>query len=243
MANMTVIGSGDAFGTGGKYQTCFWLEMDGKNLLVDCGASAPLAIKRAGKSIRDIDAIFITHFHGDHFGGLPFILTELAYIVRDTDHIIDIVGPEGVEDRVMQVQEAMYAGSSEFILPIVQFHEYKHIGSWLNCEIQTFPMNHSELSKAQAIRLASGGHVFAYSGDGEWSDSLVKLSDNSDLMIIECYDYEKQTPGHLNYQTIMKNRHLLKCRQLYLTHPGPEMIDKTDRLEIPSLADGMELEF
>jgi ribonuclease BN (tRNA processing enzyme) len=243
MAILSVIGSGDAFGTGGKFHTCFWLENEGKNILIDCGANAPLAIKKAGKSIDDIDAIFITHFHGDHFGGLPFLLTELAYVVKDTDHVIDILGPEGVQRRVLDLQEAMYAGSLEYIEPITRFHEYSQTSELLDLKIQSFPAIHSEQSNPKGIRIEMSDRSMAYSGDGEWSDSLIQMSESTDLMIIECYDFDKQTPGHLNYKTIEKNRRLLKCSELYLTHHGPEMINRADSLEIPSLYDGMELEF
>jgi len=73
------IGSGDAFGSGGRNNTCFHVVGENVNLLIDCGASSLPALKRAGISREAIDLILITHFHGDHFAGLPFFLPDAQF--------------------------------------------------------------------------------------------------------------------------------------------------------------------
>jgi ribonuclease BN (tRNA processing enzyme) len=68
------VGCGDALGSGGRYNTCFHLTGDRVNCLIDCGASSLPALKKLGIARDDIDQILITHFHGDHFAGFPFLL-------------------------------------------------------------------------------------------------------------------------------------------------------------------------
>ena len=70
------LGSGDAFGSGGRLQICILIEAPGTKFLLDCGASALISMKRFGVSSADIDMILITHLHGDHFGGIPFFILD-----------------------------------------------------------------------------------------------------------------------------------------------------------------------
>jgi ribonuclease BN (tRNA processing enzyme) len=67
------LGSGDAFGSGGRLQTCICIKTANSTFLVDCGASALIAMHRYGVVPNDIDMILLTHLHGDHFGGIPFL--------------------------------------------------------------------------------------------------------------------------------------------------------------------------
>ncbi|MGB4775245.1 MAG: MBL fold metallo-hydrolase [Daejeonella sp.] len=75
---LAVTGSGDALGSGGRLNTCFYLETPYLNFLLGCGASVPPGLKKNNIATNSIDIIFITHFHGDHFGGLPFFLLEAS---------------------------------------------------------------------------------------------------------------------------------------------------------------------
>ena len=97
------VGCGDAFGSGGRQNTCFHVTGNAVNCLIDCGASALPALKRYGIVRNDIDLILITHFHGDHFAGLPFFLLD-AQFARRTRRLV-IAGPEGIETKLPQVME------------------------------------------------------------------------------------------------------------------------------------------
>ena len=54
---LTVIGSGDAFGSGGRFNTCFMIEADGRTILLDCGASSPVALKARNIDFNAIDGV------------------------------------------------------------------------------------------------------------------------------------------------------------------------------------------
>ena len=86
---LTVIGCSDAFGSGGRYHSCYLLDTAQGRLMLDCGANSPLALKRAGIALTSIDAIAISHCHGDHFGGVPFLFLERMFMER---------GPKPIEN-------------------------------------------------------------------------------------------------------------------------------------------------
>src|SRR5580698_4097993 len=104
------VGCGDALGSGGRYNTCFHVTGDRVNFLIDCGASSLPALKRLDIARNEIDLILITHFHGDHFAGLPFLLLD-AQFTRRTRPLV-IAGPEGIETRLPQAMEVMFEHSS-----------------------------------------------------------------------------------------------------------------------------------
>ena len=74
------LGSGDAFGSGGRFNMCILVESEATRFLVDCGASSLIAMKRLGVSPNSIDTILITHLHADHFGGLPFFILNEQFL-------------------------------------------------------------------------------------------------------------------------------------------------------------------
>src|SRR5580692_7953287 len=108
-----LLGSSDACGSGGRYKTCSNLERrEHGNLLIDCGASSILAIRKWGVDPNGISTILISHLHGDHFGGLPFFLLDAQLISRRIAPLL-FAGPPGLRERLMIVMEAMFAGSTK----------------------------------------------------------------------------------------------------------------------------------
>ncbi|KPK49006.1 MAG: MBL fold metallo-hydrolase, partial [Myxococcales bacterium SG8_38_1] len=106
------VGSGDAFGSGGRFQTCIAVRSSDDFFLIDCGASSLVAMRQQGIQPRDVSKILITHLHGDHFGGLPFFLLE-AQFVSKREAPLTIAGPPGLEERLMLAMEILFAGSSK----------------------------------------------------------------------------------------------------------------------------------
>ena len=106
-----VLGCGDAFGSGGRFQSCFMVTSEAGACLLDCGATALVAMRRCAVDPASIDAIFLSHLHGDHFAGLPFLLLEQHFVGR-RDRPLVIAGPAGTEQRVMAALEVFFPGSS-----------------------------------------------------------------------------------------------------------------------------------
>ena len=103
-------GSGDAFGSGGRFQTCIWLGGGGQVLLVDCGATSLVALKAQGLDPNEVGAVAVTHLHGDHFGGLPFLILDGQFTRRSTPLLV--AGPPGIRARLTEAMENLFPGSS-----------------------------------------------------------------------------------------------------------------------------------
>ena len=106
------LGTGDAFGSGGRFNTCFLIERAGNSLLIDCGASSMIAMRRFGVDPNSIAAILLTHLHGDHFGGLPFFILDAQLVSRRTRPLA-IIGPKGTAARSEALMEVSFPGSSK----------------------------------------------------------------------------------------------------------------------------------
>ena len=92
------LGSGDAFGSGGRFNMCMLIESGSTRFLLDCGASSLIAMKRFGVTPNSIETILITHFHADHFGGLPFFILDAQFSKRRAP--LTIAGPPGLGHRL-----------------------------------------------------------------------------------------------------------------------------------------------
>src|SRR5438046_1009757 len=181
------IGCGDALGSGGRANTCFHVRGEHSNFLIDCGASSLPAMKRLGVTREAIDLILITHFHGDHFAGLPFFLLDAQFSRRSRPLVI--AGPQGIETRLVQVMEALFENSSrtarKFELSIVALAPGE---SWTfgAVTVTPFAVVHGDSGGPfLGYRLATEGRAIAYSADTEWTDNLVPLAREADLFIAE----------------------------------------------------------
>src|SRR4051812_19348104 len=105
------LGSGDAFGSGGRHHTCIHVRSEETTFLIDCGASSLIAMKWYGVDPLSIDAVLVTHLHGDHFGGIPFFVLD-AQLVSNRTRPLTVAGPPGLESRVQDTMEELFPGSS-----------------------------------------------------------------------------------------------------------------------------------
>src|SRR5437879_5543222 len=198
------VGCGDAFGSSVRYHTCFHITGERFNFLVDCGASSLPALKRLGIARDDIDLILITHFHGDHFGGLPFLLLD-AQFTRRTRPLV-IAGPQGIEMRLTQLMEALFENSSrtkqrlELSVVALKPEETRTFGA---VDVTPFPVVHGESGGPfLAYRVEAESRVIAYSADTEWTETLIPAARDADLFIAEAYYYDKVVKNHLSLRTL-----------------------------------------
>jgi ribonuclease BN (tRNA processing enzyme) len=240
--SLQVIGCGDAFGSGGQNNTCFYVKAPLVQLLVDCGATSLPALKRHGILIREIDVIILTHFHGDHYAGVPFLLLELAVFGQIKP--LTIISPPGCLQRLEQLLSLLYPGSEVLQKVQINFMEYlpdqtidtKHFS------VKAFPVIHAKETLPHGVRIAVDDKIISYTGDTEWTDVLPELAANADLFICECCYYLKQVKGHLNYRKIEESLHLLKPKKLLLTHFDTEMLDNLQQVELPYAIEGQRIE-
>lgn len=238
---LTVIGCGDAFANGGRYQTCFYVRSSGSRFLIDCGATAYSGLKKNGISQEDIDLVVISHFHGDHFGGLPFLLLEAAETKRSSP--LTIVSPPGCKEKMEQLLELLYPGSRPLKKLKIDFKNYysNEKVQLEHLQILPIPVNHTEATLPHGLRIQTGTKVISYSGDTAWTQNLEKLARDADLFICECNFYEREVKGHLNYKLLRKNISLLGCKQIMLTHLGKEMLQNLEKIDLDCAFDGKKI--
>jgi ribonuclease BN (tRNA processing enzyme) len=238
------VGCGDALGSGGRFNTCFHVAGERVNFLIDCGASSLPALKRLDIARNDIDLILITHFHGDHFGGLPFLLLD-AQFTRRTRPLV-IAGPEAIETRLTQLMEALFENSSKtrqrFDLSVVALkpQEMRRFGA---VSVTPFPVVHGESGGPfLAYRVEAEGRVIAYSADTEWTETLIPAARDADLFIAEAYYYDKPVKNHLSLKTLEAHLPEIKPKRLMLTHMNDDMLGRLDTLDYTAASDGMIVE-
>ena len=238
------VGCGDALGSGGRYNTCFHITGEHVNFLIDCGASSLPALKRLEIAREDIDLILITHFHGDHFGGLPFLLLD-AQFTRRTRPLV-IAGPEGIEMRLTQLMEALFENSSRtkqrFDLSVIALkpEETRTFGA---VDVTPYPVVHGESGGPfLAYRVEAEGRVIAYSADTEWTETLIPLGSDADLFIAEAYYYDRIVKNHLSLKTLEAHLPAINAKRLVLTHMSDDMLGRLHELSYVTAADGMIVE-
>lgn len=241
---LTVLGSGDAFGNGGRFNTSFLISDEGEHVLVDCGTTTLLRLKQEKFSLHDVSTIILSHFHGDHFGGVPFLLI-CALFEDPREGPLTIVGPEGVRERVLALQEMMYPGTGEKLSALdLVFVEYEEEGeiSVADKFIQAYKVEHSPESNPHGFRLKWKEKVFAFSGDTSMTKKLFNLADNADVFVCECNFMKGVNFGHLSYEEISEIKDQLSCKQLWLSHMNEEVY-QSEEVAINKLKDGLKIQF
>jgi len=238
------VGCGDAFGSGGRANTCFHVTGERVNFLIDCGASSLPALKRQRVACDGIDLILITHFHGDHFGGLPFLLLD-AQFTRRTRPLV-IAGPDGIETRLAQVREALFENSSKttprFDLRVVALAP-RMTQSFGAVNVTPFPVVHGESGGPfLGYRIEAEGRVIAYTADTEWTETLIPLGRDADLFIAEASTYDRPVKNHLSLKTLEMHLAEIKPKRLILTHMSDDMLERLDILPYEAASDGLVVE-
>jgi ribonuclease BN (tRNA processing enzyme) len=223
---LTIIGCGDAFGSGGQFNTCFMIEGQGRTVLLDCGASSLVALKARNVDPNAIDGAILSHLHGDHFGALPFFLLDAQFLSL-RNRPLTIIGPPGTRERLNAALEVFFPRSSKsswkFPMEIGEITPSVP-DEGLGFVINTAEVIHQSGAPSTAVRLTQGGKVLAYSGDTEWTDALIPIAEGADLLLIECYDYARDLTGHMSFTKLKEKRPQLRARRIMLTHMNPTML-------------------
>ena len=239
--SVTFVGSGDSFGSGGRFNTCILVEAPGIRFCIDFGASSLIALERLGIPHTTIDAILLTHLHGDHCGGIPFLLVD-AMLAAKRDRPLTIAGPRDTTERLKSVAAALMPGMEVMVpkfpisyidLPLLQDTEIGPLA------VITYPAVHTQETNPTSIRVAVAGKVIAYTGDSEWTEHMPVLADGADLFIAECYFFRKSVRFHLNYPDIAQHKAEIRAKRVVLTHLGREMLANLDTVPEECAHDGL----
>ena len=240
-----VLGCGDAMGSGGRLHSCFLLSGGASRVLVDCGSTGLLAMKRFGVDPGSIGTVLLTHLHGDHYTGLVYFLLEARHVSKRRAPL-EIAGPPGVEARLMSTMELMFPGSTEigypFPLTFTELHaaETTKVGP---ATVTPREVVHPSGAPSYGLRVELEGKVVAFSGDTEWTDALLDVARGADLFVCECLHVTAFPNHHIDYQTLLAKRAQLTCRRMLLTHLGAQMIARQAKgdLELECAEDGLKV--
>lgn len=241
---LTIAGCGDAFGSGGRFNTCFHVGAGDHVFLIDCGASSLVALKRLGLDPNAITTVFVTHFHADHFGGVPFLVLDGQFSGRTAP--LRLVGPAGLASWTERAMETAFPGSfaakRKFEVVVSEIRPGAS-AAFDGVAVEAFQAVHGNPGGPfHAYRLDVDGKSLAYTGDTEWTEDLVPLGRDVDLLIAEAYTFERRFKLHLDFTTLAAARARIGAKRLILTHLGPDMLARAPGLGVEVAADGLVIE-
>lgn len=243
---MKFLGCGDAFGSGGRLNTCFLIDRGEDGVLIDCGASAMISIRRFAVDPNRIGTIVLSHLHADHFGGLPFVILDAQLVSRRT-RSLRIAGPQGLAARLDALMEAHFPGSSrverKFPIELIELTPEQETALAADLAVTAYPVAHPSGTPSLALRIACDGRIVSYTGDTEWVDALLAAGRGADLLIAEAYHYDRKVRFHLDYATLREKWPQIGAKRLILTHMSPDMLARVDDLrDCEAAEDGLEIE-
>jgi ribonuclease BN (tRNA processing enzyme) len=241
---VTCLGTADAYSAQGRHLAAYLLHHDKGALLLDCGPTILASLNRHAVSADPVDAVLISHFHGDHFAGLPFLFLHLMYM-EPRSRPLRIVGPPGVERRIMDIFRATYAEAAAEPLPYaLEFVEIapKETVVLNGAEVEAFLVPHQENPPSMGFEIRTGEKKITYSGDSGWTEELIAHTQGADLFLCECTFFETRYDKHLDYPRIVENLDRFGAKRLVLTHLGQEVLNRREEVVLEMAYDGMIIE-
>jgi len=239
------IGCGDAFGSGGRFNTCFHVRGERTNLLIDCGASSLIGMQRLGIERNAIDVILITHFHADHFGGIPFFVLDARFLTKRTQPLT-IIGPPGLPDRYAAAMDMAFAGSAtasqRFALGLREIEAGTSVELGV-FSVRAFHVDHDDRAgPCLGYRIQAEGRTIAFSGDTQWTEALIDVGRDADLFICEAYTRDKPVKSHMSLALLEARLHDIAPKRLVLTHMSEDMLHRRAELLWELAEDGLKIE-
>jgi ribonuclease BN (tRNA processing enzyme) len=213
--------------------------------LIDCGATSLVSMNKLAINRNAIDTILFTHFHADHFSGLPFFILEANYVAKRQTSLT-LAGPPGLKSRYAAAMETAFPGTQamEWSFPL-SFREFE-IGKRNELgpmRITPFGVLHDERAgPCLGLRIEAEGKVIAYSGDSQWTDSLIEVGRNADLFICEAYTRDKPIATHMALSLLERQLDHIRPKRLILTHMSNDMLARRGELRYETAEDGMVVE-
>jgi ribonuclease BN (tRNA processing enzyme) len=243
---LTILGAGDAFGSRGRFQSAYIIESPDCHILMEVGPASLSAMKRMDFKPADIDVVLISHLHGDHFGGMPFLLLEYLY-ESPRRRPLTIAGPRRLEERTWQLFHTMFPGNKPDLERLVS--KLRFVVLEPGCDekigpirIRTIRTPHMKPDISLALRIAIGGKSIAFSGDTGWTEKMLPFVAGADLFLCECTYFEStQLDFHMNYPQLDANRARFDVGRMVLTHIGREVLDRDREVKLEMAHDGMRI--
>lgn len=242
---VTFAGSGDAFGSRGRCQACIVVQAGRfPPILLDCGATSLIALKRQAIDPNTVGAVLVSHLHIDHFGGLPQLILDGQFRHRVAP--LTVTGPAGTAERLATALELMFPGAStvrrRFDVNMIELRPDTTSTRIENAVVRAVEVDHGMPTSASlGLRVEVAGRAIAYSGDTAWTDALIDVVTGSDLFIAESYFWNKPVPYHvyhLRHADLVAHRDQLASQRIVLTHMSEDMLAHADEAAFDLAYDG-----
>jgi ribonuclease BN (tRNA processing enzyme) len=232
---LVVLGSGTSVPHPERASPAFWLETENGSVLLDCGADAPHRMAAENLDWPNLDAVWISHLHLDHCGGLASLLFGLKWAPQTQARTrpLKIYGCAGLARLLKAIDDANNYRLFElpFAIELEEVNDQNGFRLLSNLDAQTFATPHTR--ESLALRLHDGRHTIVYSSDTGYAEELAEFARDADLFMLECSFYRnKPTPKHLELAEAMRMAQIADPRKLLLTHLYPER----DDIDIEALA-------
>ena len=224
---LTILGSGTCVPSLKRNASGYLLEAEGKEVLIDCGSGILLQLERAGKSYKYIDALFITHGHPDHFSDLMPLMHALFYnpnFIREKDFFI--FAPKEFRQYYNKAIGSILGESKDFNIVFMEAADKMEFGPWNICTTDTI---HS--ADSIAYRFEQGERSVVFSGDADYDQGIIGLSEKSDLLIADCsFPDAMKVKGHLSAKECGILAQKAEVKKLVLSHIYPADTPDEDRV-------------
>ena len=211
------LGSGNAFAPGRAYGSFL---VDNRILFEATPTTLP-AIRELNIPMEDIQYLFISHFHGDHCFGLPFIFLDHYFITRRKKPLT-IIGPKGLKKLAYALIDLAFPDtrrrySRNFPVKILEVSPGKEY-SLETMTFKAFKMFHGKTSGLGFSLTYKKKRLF-YSGDTGPFPSLLEMLQGANIAVLEMSSIDDDYPFHLNQENILEIRRQLPPEtRLILTH-------------------------
>jgi len=187
-----------------------------RSLLLDCGFSAAHSYFAHSSAAEALDAVWISHFHGDHFFGAPLLMLRFWEMGRRKP--LYFLGQQGLAEKLSQAMDLAYPGFRSRLAYPLHFQEMEpgKPEPFLGLTWQTAENGHS--TRDLAIRIDDGVHSLFYSGDGKPTAGTESLAAGCDLVIHEAYELGAPPPGHGSIEGCLEFARRTRTRRLAIVH-------------------------
>ena len=185
-------------------------------ILLDCGFSVPHQYLSLNPLAEELETLWISHFHGDHFLGTPLLL--LWFWEMNRIKPLNIIGPPGVKTKIEQTIELAYPSLMSRLGYTLNFHEILPEEE-LQISESTWKSAYNEHSQpCLSLRLKFHGKSIFYSGDGRPTPMTQSLAKGCNIIIHEAYGFEDSAPGHGSISTCLDFARNSGVKRLALVH-------------------------
>lgn len=231
MARLVVVGSGTVVPEADRGCSCFFVEMEGARILLDCGPGVLQGVARYAIPWSRLTDLILTHFHADHVGGLPGLFFALKHATRPgkRDQPLDVWGPPGTRRLFEKLADALGAFLRDPGCPL----QVRDIAPGDSAELRsgivlrTFKTSHT--AESHGVRLDGAVVSVGYTGDTSPCASLGTFMRAVSLLVCECSFLDGEVGGHhLSPTGVAQIAQEAQPGRLLLTHVYPHVRESHD---------------